>query len=351
MGLKHRFLRLILNTLHFSAAGKLTSGLTRGLGVIFTLHRVTREPSGDFDPNRILNVTPQFLRDTLETFRAMKLDILSLDEVAERVQSDHARKPFVCFTLDDGYRDTFHEAYPVFRAYDAPFAVYLASAFPKGTLTLWWLVLRDIINESDFIEPEIAGLPDRISTRVPSEKEKSFQILWSWLLFEASHEERERCISRLALKARYDVPALCRELSMSWDEICRLAQDPLATLGGHTVSHPNLRTLGRNQAKTEIEQGLADIEHYTGCRPVHFSYPYGMPGAAGKEEFNLLSELGLKTAVTTRPGMIWPEHRSHMLALPRMSLNGLYQEQRYVRLLQSGLPAILANKGRRLNVG
>ena len=45
----------------------------------------------------------------------------------------------------------------------------------------------------------------------------------------------------------------------------------------------------------------------------------------------LAAELGFKTAVTTQPGVLFREHRHHLTALPRISLNGEYQQLRYLR--------------------
>jgi peptidoglycan/xylan/chitin deacetylase (PgdA/CDA1 family) len=61
-----------------------------------------------------------------------------------------------------------------------------------------------------------------------------------------------------------------------------------------------------------------------GARHAHLSYPYGDAGSAGPREFAIAAELGFKTAVTTRPGVLFRSHAGHLTALPRISLNGEY---------------------------
>ena len=55
-------------------------------------------------------------------------------------------------------------------------------------------------------------------------------------------------------------------------------------------------------------------------------------------------ELGFKTAVTTRPGVLYPEHREHLTALPRVSLAGDYQSLTYTALYLSGATFAFRNR-------
>src|SRR5262245_55844516 len=87
-----------LTMLHASGAGSLLGALTRGKGVIFTLHNVRPEPPEAFEPNRILKVTPEFLETAIETTQKAGYDIVSLDEAARRMKSDAPQRPFACFT-------------------------------------------------------------------------------------------------------------------------------------------------------------------------------------------------------------------------------------------------------------
>ncbi len=53
--------------------------------------------------------------------------------------------------------------------------------------------------------------------------------------------------------------------------------------------------------------------------------------------------------MTTRPGVLFPEHRAQMMALPRISLNGQFQHRRHLTVLMSGAATALANGFRRVD--
>jgi hypothetical protein len=97
-----------------------------------------------------------------------------------------------------------------------------------------------------------------------------------------------------------------------------------------------LRKLSAAGARHEMRQSADDVERHIGRKVEHFCYPIGDATAAGPTEFAIARELGFKSAVTTRPGVLFPEHRDHLWALPRISLNGEFQRMRYVRVLTSG---------------
>ena len=54
----------------------------------------------------------------------------------------------------------------------------------------------------------------------------------------------------------------------------------------------------------------------------------------------MAKELGLRSAVTTRPGGLYHRHKDSLHALPRVSLNGLFQARRYVDVFAT--PAIFS---------
>ncbi len=341
--------KLALSTLHYSGASGLLSPLTRGIGVIFTLHRVRPEGSAAFGPNRILEVTPEFLEATIELVRQRGFDVISLDQAHSRLTEGDFDQPFACFTFDDGYRDNREYAYPIFRRHDLPFAIYIPTDYPDGTGDLWWITLESILAAVNALDLNVDGRMCHFDLESTEQKDRAYERLYWWLRSLPEMDARQ-LVNELAQAHGVANADLCRELIMSWDEIRDLATDPLVTFGAHTRRHLALAKLPNGGAVLEIAESVARLEAELG-RPVgHFSYPYGDESSAGSREFAMVRELGLKTAVTTRKGLLHETHARQLTGLPRVSLNGDYQQIRYVKALLSGAPFAFWNLARRLQL-
>ncbi len=346
--LRTTVIRAGLEALYFSGAHVLLRPIFSGVGAIFMLHHVRPLRDAAFQPNRHLEIAPDFLRAMLGHLRARGIDIVTMDEVHQRLIERNFKSRFACFTLDDGYRDNRDHALPVMREYDAPFTVYVASDFAAGNGRLWWIALEMAIAKADAIEMTMGGVASRIDTATPQAKQAAFDRLHDWLRGLPEHD-LQREIAALCARHGIDQAAICRDLCMSWDELKEFAADPLVTVGAHSITHCNLAQQSEAAARDEMTLSRARIEDALQRPAVHLAYPYGDKPAAGPREFALARVAGYKTAVTTRPGMVFPESAGHMTALPRVSLNGNYQDARILPVLTSGAATAMWNGFRRVD--
>lgn len=333
-------LKAALSALYYSGADGLVAPLTRGQGVIFMLHRVTPEPPAPFEPNRILKVTPDFIESVIHQVIEAGFEILTLDEVPQRLASGRNERPFACFTFDDGYRDNLEHAYPLFKRLGVPFTIYVPTDYPDGKGDLWWLMLERVIAGADSISVDVDGSALVLDCRTVAAKERAFDEIY-WRLRRMDERRARDVVGRLAAMHGLCAEALCRELVMSWDDIRLLARDPLVTIAAHTCRHLALGRLDAEEARREMADSIARIEAEIGRPCRHFSYPYGCESSAGQREFGLARDLGLVTAVTTRKGLVQRSHADALTALPRFSLNGDFQDPRYVKVMLSGVPFAL----------
>lgn len=106
------------------------------LGRILMLHRVVEHRSDG--ENRELEVTQQFLEQTIIKYRQQGYQFVSIDEACDIISKGHTNTPFACLTFDDGYQDNYDIAYPVLKQYEVPFAVYVTTGFIDNRLPIWW---------------------------------------------------------------------------------------------------------------------------------------------------------------------------------------------------------------------
>jgi peptidoglycan/xylan/chitin deacetylase (PgdA/CDA1 family) len=348
-GLKKTIIRTGLETLYFSGAYQMLRPFVAGVGAILTLHHVRPPRREHFQPNRLLEVTPDFLDQVMRYLRRCRLDLVSLDEMHRRLREGDLGRRFVCITIDDGYRDTLEWAYPILRRHKVPFAVYIPTSFPDRLGELWWLALEGVVARNKRITLLINGREEGFDCGTVAEKRELFDQLYAWVCSFPTENELRKAVRDLCGRYQIDIAAFCDELCMTWEELARLAADPLVTIGAHTVNHVTLAKVSERAARSEMDMSRSVIEASLGVRPAHLSYPVGDRTSAGPREFRIAAELGFKTAVTTRPGVLFASHSQHLLALPRISLNGEHQQLRYVRVLLSGAATAVWNGFQRVD--
>ncbi len=346
---RHNIIRAGLDALYFTGAYHVLRPIFSGIGAILMLHNV-RPPRDDaFQPNRHLEVTPEFLRATLRHLRAQDIDIITMDELHRRLTTRAFGRRFACITLDDGYRDNRDCALPVFEEFQAPFTVYVASDFAQGAGRLWWITLERLIASTDTIEVQIGDAEIRFDAQTPDAKQDAFDRMHALLRGLPGGDDLTRMMSTLCARYGIDDTAASRELCLSWDELRAFAGHPLVTIGAHTITHCILSNQREALALHELSISRARIEANLGREVAHLAYPYGDRAAAGPREYDLARRAGFKTAVTTRPGMLFPGFADHLTALPRVSLNGNYQDDRILPVLTSGAATAMWNGFRRVD--
>jgi peptidoglycan/xylan/chitin deacetylase (PgdA/CDA1 family) len=346
---RNNVIRAGLGAFYFTGAHYLLRPIFAGVGAIFMLHHVRPSHDAGFQPNHHLEVTPEFLRAMLAHLRSDGVDIITMDEAHQRLVERNFSRRFACFTLDDGYRDNRDFALPVMREFGAPFTVYVASDFAEGCGRLWWIALEMVIVRASSIEVEIGGAAVRLDASTTAAKQATFDRLHDWLRRLPGEHNMQREVAALCARYGVDELAICRELCMSWDELKPFATDPLISIGAHSITHCNLAQQSEEIASQEMAVSRARIESALQRPSIHLAYPYGDKIAAGAREFALAQTAGFKTAVTTRPGMVFPGSAEHLTALPRVSLNGNYQDVRILPVLTSGAATAMWNGFRRID--
>lgn len=331
---------------------QLAAPFTRGLGAILMFHRIRPALARDFAPNRLLEITPEFFDSVLTRLAALGFAIVSLDEALMRMkpgqeQERGTEQPFAVLTFDDGTSDTQDFALPILERHQAPFTLYVTTGFADRSARLWWVELEEAIRRLPQVKVEIDGEAVALPTQAAAEKKAGFDDLYRRLIARPEDLMLD-VIGKLMAEAGLKSAALVDELCLDWAGIESLARHPLCTIGVHTLTHARLAKQGESVVRRELAESRRVIEAHIGQAARHLAYPFGDAASAGTREFMIAKELGFASAVTTRPGMIFPQHRAHLTALPRLSINGNWQSLDMVEILLSGAPFALWNLGRKV---
>lgn len=238
-------------------------------GVILMLHRVV-EIRSIIDDNRKLEITPDFLEQTIEHYKSKGFYFASLDEVYEIQQSlKKIDRPYVCFTFDDGFRDNLTLAYPIFEKHNIPFTIYVATAFPDKTIFVWWYWLENLILQCDKLR---ISENDILNTDTVREKNEVFLQIKSAIQKLANDQ------SRLFIQHLFELNGLRMDNEVSlldWADIRELNKSNICSIGSHGVTHSSLVALDEKSQMMELKQSKHMLEEQLGCEINHFAYPFG----------------------------------------------------------------------------
>jgi peptidoglycan/xylan/chitin deacetylase (PgdA/CDA1 family) len=316
------------------ALDRIVDLLPQSNGMILCLHSVVQEGRTPGVSN--LSVTSCFLERLIIDLRQRGIALVSLDEALQRLARRDG-KPFVALTFDDGYRDNYDVAFPVFLRHDVPFAVFLTTGFIDRVYPIWWHVLEHIIERNDAIDLDGILLP----ARTPAEKVAVFDIArnqFRHLPIDAICS----IIDRLVAGHRSDLsPEGAYGEAMDWHMIREMSESGLATFGCHTVSHPVLGDLDRNSVREEVLVSRDRFEQATGRRASYFAYPFGQDHEVGDIAPVVVREAGFSAAFTTRPDILSFSDLDKPELIPRITISPTNQSEAMVRAYLSGLPSAI----------
>lgn len=270
----------------------------RAYGQVLMLHRV-----GPKEPDRLpcldeLRVDVDRLQRFVDSKRA-DYDFVTLDEVYERISHPSKRvRPFICFTLDDGYRDNLTEGLPFFEQNAIPFAVFLTTDFiNRHPAFNYPFIMERVVRDHDELwvdgQQYICQTIDQKNAVFAQLKNKVLDLPYEG--FEPAFE---------TLFANYVSDETWEDLTMDWEEVRQLVSSPLCTIGSHTVTHCRLSNVPKEKLAYELGESKRQIEEKLGKSCDYVSYPYGWTTDVNAEVFDAARHAGYKMGLVSHGGGI-----------------------------------------------
>lgn len=265
-----------------------------GLRIVLTYHRVlAAPPDGLHDYG--MYVTEKTLRTNIEQLSRV-FKVVPLGELVR----DEASVNCCAITLDDGWRDNYENAFPVFKKLGVSPTIFLPTRL-VGTPGSFWF--QDVFRLADRCakEDKAARFFEFFQTRVPDFGGGPLDAPTVKRLVEAMKRLEPRaasCIAHEGYEGLDAVKAPEREL-LDWEEVLQMARGGVQ-FGSHGKTHAILPTLDREFKADEVFGSLRDLEERgLSSGETYLSYPNG---DYDDETVTMAREAGYRGAVSTRFG-------------------------------------------------
>lgn len=276
----------VASAVHWSGTGSLLALRTgaKQMPLVIGYHRVVE----DYRDSAARTIPPMLI--SVRTFERQldwigrRFEFVGLDDLADAMEGKKRfKKPLAAITFDDGYADTYQNAWPVLRRKGIPWAVFVVTDLIGSTALqvydeLYLLLARAFPTWSQ-PRKHLAGLLLSIETPVSLlrriETAATDPLHATWALIEGlSQGGKLRLIEALRNEVEIEADFKQEFLSMSW-EMLRELSDAGVTIGSHTRTHTLLTLESWNRVLEETRGARAELQRRLGKRIDHFAYPGG----------------------------------------------------------------------------
>jgi len=299
-----------------------SSAISGHIGVdtclVLQYHRVA---SLCFDPLQ-LAVEPYHFEEQIE-YLAQNFNVISIDEMKHHLETSRPfRERTVVVTFDGGYTDVLYTAKDVLRRFEVFATVFASSSNIIEGGQFWWQELEDFLIANYFegqLELEIDLELRKWPLVTQLDRFRAYDDLYSILSNKTPSEQRiivEQITGSLDLQAE----ELDNHRTMSAQELRKLEEGGLITIGGHTHSYVKLSSLPKWQQIEEILKNKNVLEEVLGHSIKYFSYPFGNDNSYTAETISILEDIGFNLACGNSYGTVSITGQTNRYELPRVKV-------------------------------
>lgn len=297
----------ILPTLNRIAHGVVGTITERRL-LILIFHRVHRVTDELFDDE------PDAARfDALLTMLRNSFRVMTLGSAVAALRDGSLPRRALAITFDDGYADNAVVALPLLQRHGLVATFFISTGFLDGADCMWNDALIEAVRVAPVPELDLHDLGLGLH---PLRSMLDRRQLIGTVLGHAKYlppAERDRFVSIVRCRAGDSRPSPA--LMMTSDQVRALHRAKME-IGGHTMHHPILSSLGLDACRQEINGGRERLESIVDAPVDVFAYPNGRPlQDYDRRHVELVKQLGFTAAVSTAPGAA--SARDDLFQLPR----------------------------------
>lgn len=266
--------------------------------LILMYHRII--PDNTYDPFNLGMCVTEKIFDEQLIYIKRHYNIVRLDEViTDKKYNKDLEVNTLSITFDDGYVDNLQMALPLLKKHNIPATVFVATGGLEDNAAFWWDRLIHAFKHTNKKTLDLKLININSTKRLSLNKlqiRKSIMYLQE-LLWNQTIPTIHNIITEI--ETVLEVENKNESLRLTRDEIKRL-HDSGVEIGAHTVSHPNLTLVSKNEIVNELKTCKSELESIIGAPVKGFAFPGGRGNDVVRK---LIEEAGYDYAVSTDKGI------------------------------------------------
>ncbi|RKX27177.1 MAG: hypothetical protein DRP47_06980 [Candidatus Zixiibacteriota bacterium] len=292
---------------------RLFNRYTRNTATIFMMHAIasqTNPDSSGMDPN-LLESFFIFLREN-------DYQVLSLKQYVQKLREKKATYKAVVFTVDDGYRDFYLNAFDIFCNYGYPATIFLTSDYIDRKLFFWWDQIEYVINNTSKEKLDLSFMErGDVTLSNATDRNESIKLITRYCK-TLSNDNKIKLLNHLVEILKVDISSQPngKYEPLKWSEIAEMQKHGI-DFHPHTKTHPIMSKVELEQKRIEIIQPKQRIENQLNSKADIFCYPNGQWVDFDEEVISELKNAGYIAAVTGVEGFDNTQSQTDMFRLKR----------------------------------
>jgi peptidoglycan/xylan/chitin deacetylase (PgdA/CDA1 family) len=176
----------------------------------------------------------------------------------------------VVITFDDGFKNNYQTAAQILKKYNLKATFYVTAAYININKSPFFVRLRYA-----FMNTPVSEWADPLSGYIwnVEDKGEAYEAFLTATRYASTwcFKNKENFTSLIEDQLRVSYDDKFGSCLMAWKQVRELHNDG-HTIGGHTMSHPNLMRIPLAAARDEIHNCKLLIEEHTGVAPEHFAF-------------------------------------------------------------------------------
>jgi peptidoglycan/xylan/chitin deacetylase (PgdA/CDA1 family) len=240
-------------------------------------------------------------------YLATSFNVISMAQLKQHLETAMPfRSGTVAVTFDGGYSDLLYTARDVLERFEIPAAAFVPSVSLIERTQFWWDTLEDVLIAGEPRDPltvEMDGELHSWSLSTWHDRFRAFDELHA-ILSDKRPAQQEEVVAEISRSLRGPRGDSDGHATLSMNELRRLEEGGLVTIGGHTHHCVKLSVLPEWEQVREIGRNQQILEEVLGHRIEYFAYPFGDEDGPTEATKRILKGFGFTLSCHTFPDTV-----------------------------------------------